>query len=83
MSGPRLSRRALVALGAALALAASAFGGLLLPRLADAELPASMTARAVKASPSPARQKLDDALCHGHHVRQVRLHRPDGALPGV
>ncbi|MBA2383279.1 MAG: hypothetical protein H0V68_01245 [Actinobacteria bacterium] len=81
MSGPRSSRH-LVAFVAALALAASAFGGLVLPRLADADLPASMKTPAVKAS--PVRQKLDDGLCQDRHLRRLRSHRPDGAaVPGV
>ena len=81
---PRPSRRHLVAFVAALALAASAFGGLLLPRLADAELPATMKPAAAQSS--PVRQKLDDGRCRERHLgneRQVRLRRPDGALPGV
>ena len=81
MSGPRFWHGGLAAFGAALVLAATAFGGLLLPRLADAEPPASMTARAVKAAPTPARQKLDDGRCHEHHLRRLQVYRPDGALP--
>jgi hypothetical protein len=87
VSGPRSSLRFLVAFVAALALAASAFGGLVLPRLADAELPASMKVPPAKVSPeevAEVRQKLDDGLCHKRHLRQMRSHRPDGAaVPGV
>ena len=82
MSGPRSSLRFLVAFVAVLALAASAFGGLVLPRLADAELPASMKVPPAKVS--QVRQKLDDGRCNERHLRQVRAHRPDGAaVPGV
>ena len=79
MSGPRSSRRHLAVFVAALAFAASAFGGLVLPRLADAELPASMKVPAAK--PVSVRQKLDDGRCHERHVRQVHTYLPDGALP--
>ena len=87
MSGPRPSSRFLVAFVAALAFAASAFGGVVLPRLADSELPASMKVPPAKVSPAKAagvRQKLDDGLCQERHLRQMRSHRPDGAaVPGV
>ena len=79
MSG-RPSPRPLAALVAALAVAATAFGGLVLPRLASAELPPSMKAPPT-AKVSPAKQKLEDGICHEHHFRQLRIHRPDGALP--
>jgi hypothetical protein len=80
----RPSPRGIAALVAALALAASAFGGLVLPRLADASLPASMTPPPAKVS--PAKQKVDDGRCREHLLRrenqlQLRLYRPDGALP--
>ena len=82
MSGPRPSRGFLVAFVAALALAASAFGGLVLPRLADGDLPASM--RPAPPQVAQVRQKLDDGRCHERHLRLFRAHRPDGAvLPGV
>jgi hypothetical protein len=85
MSGPRPSRRHLAAFVAALAFAASAFGGLVLPRLADAELPASMKVRPALKTPAaksaPVRQKLHDGLCHEQQVRQLRAYLPDGALP--
>ena len=48
---------------AALALAAGAFGALVLPRFADADLPASM-----KAKPTPVQQKLDDDRCPNRHA---------------
>jgi hypothetical protein len=83
MSGPSFSSRHLAALGVALALAATAFGGLVLPRLADAEPPASMKTPLVQVARSPAAQRLDDGRCRERHLRQVRFHRPDGALPGV
>ena len=85
MSGPRSSRRHLAAFVAALAFAASAFGGLVLPRLADAELPASMkVSPALKtpaAKPAPVRQKLHDGLCHERQLSQLHAYLPDGALP--
>ena len=58
MSPQRPSRRRFAAFLAALALVASAFGGVVLPRFADAELPASM-----KPKPSLIQQKLDDDRC--------------------
>jgi hypothetical protein len=61
---PRPSGRRFAAFLVALALAASAFGGLVLPRFADAELPASM-----KAKPSLVKQKLEDDRCRDEHVR--------------
>jgi hypothetical protein len=61
---PRPSGRRFAAFLVALALAASAFGGLVLPRFADAELPASM-----KAKPSLVKQKLEDGRCRDQHVR--------------
>jgi hypothetical protein len=75
-----MSRRHLVAFVAALAFAASAFGGLVLPHLADAELPASMKTPAA-AKTSPVRQKLHDGMCHDHQLRQLHAYLPDGALP--
>jgi hypothetical protein len=50
---PRPSGRRFAAFLAGLAVAASAFGGLVLPRFADAELPGSM-----KVKPSLVKQKL-------------------------
>jgi hypothetical protein len=50
---------------AALALAASASGALVLPRFADADLPASMRARA---TPTPVQQKLLDDRCPNRHA---------------
>ena len=83
MSGPRPSRGFLAAFAAALALAASAFGGLVLPRLADGELPASMRPAATP-QVSPVRQKLDDGRCRDRHLHHLRTPRPDGAsVPGV
>ena len=60
---PRPSGRRFAAFLVALALAASAFGVLVLPRFADAELPASM-----KAKPSLIQQKLEDDRCRNQHV---------------
>ena len=60
---PRPSGRRFAAFLVALALAASAFGVLVLPRFADAELPASM-----KAKPSLIQQKLEDGRCRNQHV---------------
>jgi hypothetical protein len=85
MRGPRSSRRHLAGFVAALVLAASAFGGLVLPRLADAELPASMKVspalKAPAAKSAPVRQKLHDGLCHDRQFRQLHAYLPDGALP--
>jgi hypothetical protein len=64
VSPQRPSGRRFAAFLAALALAASAFGGLVLPRFADAELPASM-----KTKPSLIQQKLEDDRCRDQHVR--------------
>ena len=60
---PRPSGRRFAAFLVALALAASAFGVLVLPRFADAELPASM-----KAKPALIQQKLEDPRCRHQHV---------------
>jgi hypothetical protein len=54
----RSSRRRFAAFLAALALVASAFGGLVIPRLADGSTPASL-----KAKPSLIQEKLDDDRC--------------------
>ena len=66
MSPQRPSGRRFAAFVGALALAASAFGGLVLPRLADGELPASLKAPAKQ---SLIEQKLDDGLCPNRHIR--------------
>ena len=63
VSPQRPSGRRFAAFLVALALAASAFGGLVLPRFADAELPASM-----KAKPTLIKQKLEDKRCRNEHV---------------
>ena len=63
MSPQRPSGRRFAAFLVALALAASAFGGLVLPRFADAELPASM-----KAKPTLIQQKLEDHRCRNQHA---------------
>jgi hypothetical protein len=60
---PRPSGRRFAAFLVALALAASAFGVLVLPRFADAELPASM-----KVKPTLIQQKLEDHRCPNQHV---------------
>jgi hypothetical protein len=60
---PRPSGRRFAAFLVALALAASAFGGLVLPRFADAELPAS-----IKAKPTLIQQKLEDHRCRNQHA---------------
>lgn len=67
MSPQRPSGRRFAAFVAALAVAASAFGGLVLPRLADGDLPASLKAPAAK--PSLIDQKLEDGLCPNRHIR--------------
>jgi hypothetical protein len=58
VSPQRPSGRRFAAFLAALALVASAFGGVVLPRFADAELPASM-----KPKPKLIQQKLMDHRC--------------------
>ncbi len=63
MSPQRPSGRRFAAFLVALALAASAFGGLVLPRFADAEVPASM-----KAKPTLIQQKLEDKRCRNDHA---------------
>ena len=60
---PRPSGLRFAAFLVALALAASAFGALVLPRFADADPPASM-----KAKPSLVQQKLEDHRCRNQHV---------------
>ena len=62
MSPQRPSGRRFAAFLVALALAASAFGGLVLPRFADAELPGSM-----KAKPTLIKQH-QDRRCRSEHV---------------
>jgi len=66
VSPQRPSGRRFAAFVAALALAASAFGGLVLPRFADAELPPSM-----KPKPSLIQQKLEDGRCRSQHLRDA------------
>ena len=66
MSPQRPSGRRFAAFLVALALAASAFGALVLPRFADAELPASM-----KAKPTLVKQKLEDNRCRQQHLRDA------------
>jgi hypothetical protein len=66
VSPQRPSGRRFAAFLAALALVASAFGGLVLPRLADAELPPSM-----KPKPSLIQQKLEDNRCRDQHLRDA------------
>jgi hypothetical protein len=58
VSPQRPSGRRFAAFLAALAVAASAFGALVLPRLADDSVPASL-----KAQPSAVKQKLEDHRC--------------------
>ena len=65
MSPQRPSGRRFAAFLVALALAASAFGGLVLPRFADAELPGSMKA---KPKPTLIQQKLEDHRCRNQHA---------------
>jgi hypothetical protein len=67
VSPQRPSGRRFAAFVAALALVASAFGGLVLPRFADGDLPASLKAPAAK--PSLIEEKLDDGLCPNRHIR--------------
>jgi hypothetical protein len=73
VSPQRPSRRCFAAFLAALALVASAFGGLVLPRFADAELPASM-----KPKPTLIQQKVRDHRCtHDSRFDSVRPRRGD------
>ena len=65
MSQKRPSGRRFAAFLVALSLASSAFGALVLPRLADTTPPA-----ALKAEPTLIQQKLEDDLCPG------RRHNP-------
>ena len=67
MSPQRPSGRRFAAFLAALALGASAFGGVVLPQFADAELPASM-----KPKPTLIQQKLEDHRCRDQHLRDLR-----------
>jgi hypothetical protein len=76
MSPQRPSGRRFAAFLAALAVAASAFGALVLPRLADGSLPTPM--QAPPTAPT-VKQKLDDARCP--HDRIERLGRAD--IPGT
>ncbi len=68
MSPQRPSGRRFAAFLAALVLAASAFGSLVLPRFADAELPASM-----KAKPTLVQQKLQDGRCRHRQAEETDL----------
>jgi hypothetical protein len=61
MSPQRPSGRRSAAFLAAVAVAASAFGALVLPRLADGDVPASLRAPATQ--PSLVDEKLRDGLC--------------------
>jgi hypothetical protein len=61
MSPQRPSGRRFAAFLTALAVAASAFGALVLPRLADGEVPASL--KPPPAKPSVVQQKREDGLC--------------------
>jgi hypothetical protein len=61
VSPQRPSGRRFAAFLAGLAVAASAFGALVLPRLADGEVPASLKAPASK--PATVQQKLEDGRC--------------------
>jgi hypothetical protein len=66
VSPQRPSGRRFAAFLAVLAVAASAFGALVLPRFADADLPASMKP---PVKPSLIEEKLDDGLCPDRHIR--------------
>ena len=63
MSPQRPSGRRFAAFVAALALCSSAFGAVVLPRLGDSSVPASL-----KAKPTLVQQKLDDGRCHKRYV---------------
>jgi len=77
MSPQRPSGRRFAAFLAALAVAASAFGALVLPRLADGSLPTPLR-ELIPTSPT-VQQNLDDARCP--HDRHERLGRAD--IPGT
>ena len=68
MRPQRPSGRRFAAFLAALALVASAFGGLVVPRLADGSTPASL-----KAKPSLVQQKLEDDRCRDRHSEETEL----------
>jgi hypothetical protein len=68
VSPQRPSGRRFAAFVAALALCASAFGAVVLPRLADDSLPASL-----KAKPTLIQQKLKDDRCRDRHVEETDL----------
>jgi hypothetical protein len=68
VSPQRPSRRSFAAFLATLALVASAFGGLVLPRFAEADMPVEL-----KAKPSLVRQKLEDGRCHRPHAQPTDL----------
>jgi hypothetical protein len=61
MSPQRPSGRRFAAFLAALAVAATAFGALVLPRFADGEVPASL--KPPVANPSVIQHKLEDGRC--------------------
>ena len=63
----RPSRRRFAAFLTALALVASTFGGLVLPRLADGSTPDSLKA------PALVRQKLEDERCRQRHLGETDL----------
>jgi hypothetical protein len=66
VSPQRPSGRRFAAFVAALAVCASAFGALVLPRLADDSVPASL-----KAKPSLIQQKLKDGRCARDHELEL------------
>lgn len=68
MSPQRPSGRRFLAFVLALAFAASAFGAVVLPRLADSSVPASL-----KAKPSLIRQKLADGRCREQNDGETDL----------
>lgn len=65
---PRPSGRRFAAFVAALALCSSAFGAVVLPRLADGSTPA-----ALKVKPSLIQQKLEDDRCRDRHAEETDL----------
>jgi hypothetical protein len=67
VSPQRPSGRRFATFLAALAVAASAFGALVLPRLADGEIPGSLKPPVTK--PSVVQQKLQDGRCPHHGLR--------------
>ena len=68
MSPQRPSGRRFAAFVAALAVCSTAFGAVVLPRLGDSSVPASL-----KAKPTTVKQKLADDRCRNRHPEETDL----------